>query len=516
VRDEIRIEEDDGGARKLIGRASLAAVGSVYQQVVSFLSGLIVARVIGAAEYGVFNLARTLVELSAIVTRLGLEVGLQRFFGEAAAGRDGACVVAVLRRLRLLAATLALLPAAVALGVGRALERDVYQFPHFAQVLLCLALAVPFLTDIAVLGGAYRGVLKLAPAVLTECVLLPTARLVTILVLFSAGWRLWAVVAGTVLGSFLAAALLSLRARSDFRAMAAANAAPWAAAFQVLSYSSVLAVAVLVTTLTGSMDVLVLGRFATAEALGQYALVKMLLVVMAVFGTAFTSGLGALVAERHARGDPNGVVRVMAVTFRFTTLATLPIFAVFLFWGAQIALLFGPSFALSQPVVGWLATAQFVLVAFAPAGWALSMTGKHVLELKILSGGLLLATALCLIAVPAFGQLGAAIAICCATAAVNLARALCVRHLLRASPFGSDIFVIAATGVVLAWASHASAAHLSSSSLLNTIVGIAGFALLYGIANWALFLSDSERSGLAGLFGATAKKLLGRPADARG
>ena len=107
----------------IIGRASLAAAGSVYQQGVSFLSALIVARVIGAAEYGVFNLARTLVELSAIVTRLGLEVGLQRFFGEAAAGRDGACVVAVLHRLRLLAATLALLPvAAVALGAGRALE----------------------------------------------------------------------------------------------------------------------------------------------------------------------------------------------------------------------------------------------------------------------------------------------------------------------------------------------------------------------------------------------------------
>jgi O-antigen/teichoic acid export membrane protein len=509
--------DDDGGPRKIIGRASIAAAGSIYQQGVSFVSGLIVARVIGAAEYGIFNLARTLVDLSAVVTRLGLDVGLQRFFGETAAGRDRAYAAAVLRRLRLLASTLALLPvAAVMLGLGRALENGVYPFPHFSQILLCLALAVPFLTDIAVLGGAYRGVLKLPPTILAECVLLPTVRLAVILILFAAGWRLWAVVVGTVLASFLASALLSLRARSDFRVATAATPAPWAAAFEVLSYSSVLAVAVLVTALTSSMDVLVLGRFVTAEELGQYSLVKTLLVLMAVFGAAFTNGLGALVAERHSRGDADGLLRVMSLTSRFVTLATLPIFAVFLFWGAQIAALFGPSFALSQPVVGWLATSQFALAIFGPAGWALSMTGKHVLELKILSAGLVLAAVLCLLAVPAFGQLGAAIAMCSATAAVNIVRVLFVRRSLRAFPFRADTFAIAATGLLLAWASHASTVHMSSSSSMNTLIGVAAFVLLYGVANWSYFLSESERSGISGLCGATARRLLGRPANARG
>ena len=38
------------------------------------------------------------------------------------------------------------------------------------------------LTDIAVLGGAYRGVLKLTPSILTESILLPTVRLAAIVV----------------------------------------------------------------------------------------------------------------------------------------------------------------------------------------------------------------------------------------------------------------------------------------------------------------------------------------------
>src|SRR5204862_2862790 len=126
-------------------------------------------------------------------------------------------------------------------------------------------------------------------------------------------------------------------------------------------------------------------------------------------------------------GDGDGVVRFMSVTCRFVTLVTLPIFAVFLFWGAHLALLFGPSFTLSQPVVSWLAASQFVFTIFGPAGWALSMTGRHVLELKTLSAGLVIAAVSCLIAVPALGQLGAAIATCCAWAGISVIRILLVR-----------------------------------------------------------------------------------------
>src|SRR6185369_17780710 len=159
---------DEAAPRKFVGRASVVAAGSLYQQALSFLSGLIVARVIGASDYGVFYLARNLLDLAAIVTRLGLDVGLQRHFGESNAARDRSSHVAVLRRVRLVSGALALRPlVALALGLGQVLEANVYQHAHFAQILMCLALALPFLTDIAVLGGAYRGILKLPPTVIT-------------------------------------------------------------------------------------------------------------------------------------------------------------------------------------------------------------------------------------------------------------------------------------------------------------------------------------------------------------
>jgi O-antigen/teichoic acid export membrane protein len=489
---------DEAGPGKLIGRASMVGAGVVYRQGISFLSGLIIARVIGAADFGIFNLARSLVEVTGFFTRLGLDIGLQRYFGETRSAPDHDSRVVVLRQVRLLADTVALLPVvAVALGLGGVLEANVYPYPGFAQVLLCLALALPFLTDIGVLGGAYQGILKLSPSVIAECVLLPTIRLVAIVVLFVVGWRLWAVVVGTTLGSILASTFLAMRARSDFRAKPPARPQSWDDAFRVLRYSSILAVGGLVVTVTSNMDVLMLGRFTTAQDLGQYSLVKMLLTLMGVSGAAFGVGLGTLVAERHYRGDLDGMLRVMSSSARLISLVTAPMFAIFLFWGAQLTLLFGSSFAASQAVVSWLAAGQFIAIMLGPSGWALSMTGKHLLELKILLAGLVIATVLCWFAVPAFGQLGAAVATCASVVFVNLARVLCVRHSTGAFPFGNDIVAIAAAGIGLAWGSKALVAQLPFATAWDTFSGIGCFVLAYGVASWTHLLSDSEKNGIS-------------------
>ena len=488
---------DEAGPRKTLRRTTIVAAGAAYRQCVSFVSGLIVARVIGAADYGIFSLARNLVEVTGILTRLGLDLGLQRYFGETNSAQDQGSRAVLLGRLRLVASAVALVPViAVALGLGRVLEENVYQHSRFAEVLLCLALALPFLTDIAVLGGAYRGILKLSPSVLAECVLLPTIRLAAIVLLFVAGWRLWAVVVGTTLGSVAAAAFLAIRARADFRDRVPPRPKSWAEVYRVMGYSIVLAGCMVVTSLTTNMDIFMLGHFATAQDLGQYSLVKTLLILTGVFGAACGQGTEALVADRHFRGDRIGMVRVMSLNARLIALVTVPVFAIFLFWGAQLTLLFGPSFAASQAVVGWLAAAPLVSMIFWPSACGLSMTGRHFLELKILSAGLVIATVLCWFAIPAYGQLGAAVATCFSVVIANLARVLFVRRFIGAFPFGTDIFVITAAGVGLAWGSSMVVAQLSLPWFWNTVSGIACFVLAYAVAGWSHLLSESERSGI--------------------
>lgn len=488
-------EGQDATAAQLARGASVAAAGSVYQQAVAFASGLLVARVIGAGDYGIFNLARNLVDVTGVVTRLGLEIGLQRYFGETVTVDQQQRRAAVLARLRLLAVGVALVPGiALALGLGRALEGGVYRHAGFGDLLLGLALTLPFVTDLAVLGGAYRGLLRLAPAVLADSVLLPTIRLATMAGLFLAGYRLWAVVAGTMLASLLASTFLAHRARLDFGASERAGVSIWPEALRVVRYSSVLAAAVLVTTLTATMDMLFLGRFGSAEDLGRYSLIKTLLLLMGLVGGAFNQTLGASVAARYSLGDRPGVVRVMSLTVRWIALGTVPMFAIFVFWGSSLVALFGASFVVSPAVVGVLATGQFIAVVFGPAGWALSMTGKHFLELGILVLGAIVAAASCALAVPIFGQLGAALATCASVGLTNLARVLIVRRRLGSLPFDHDVGLIGAVGLGLAAVSQGLVAQWSLPIVWHGVVGATCFVALYGAAVWTCLLNEVEKS----------------------
>jgi O-antigen/teichoic acid export membrane protein len=475
---------EESAPRRQLGRASLAGAASIYQQCIALASGLLVARLLGASQYGVIMLARNLIDNAWIFTRLGLDLGLQRYFGEANLQADRGQRVQVLRQVRLVAAAVAVLPPiALALGLADFLQAHVYVHAHFAPVLLCLALALPFVTDLAVLGGAYRGVLRLGPAMTAESVLLPTARLLLMGLLFLAGWRLWAVVLGTTLGSVLAAGWLWLRARRDFASPPAATPS-WREARHVLRYSRVLGAAVLVTTLTATMDVLTLGHFGTAAEVGQYTLAKTLVALLSFVSLAFTQGLGGLIAERYFRGDRAGVVRVVSQAFRWVALGTLPMFAIFLLWGAQLTPLFGASFTISQSVVAWLAMAQFATALLGTMGWTLSMTGHHVLELRILLAGLLLSALLCALAVPAYGQLGAAIATCTAVAFANGLRLYFVRRTMGAWPVEAGVLRTLALGLGLALGLRLLLAQLPLPASWSALLGIACFLPCWAAMCW--------------------------------
>jgi len=112
--------------------------------------------------------------------------------------------------------------------------------------------------------------------------------------------------------------------------------------------------------------------------------------------------------------------------------------------------------------------------------------------------------------VPAFGQLGAAVATCTSVVIANLARVLFVRRSIGVFPFGSDIFLITAAGIGLAWGSSVVVAQFPLSSLWNVVCGIGCFVLAYGVASWTHLLSESEKTGIYGAVRSTAPILFSK------
>lgn len=495
---------------RLARGASIAACGMIFQQAVAFASGLIVARVIGAAEYGIFNLARNLVQLASIVTRLGLDLGLQRFLGAASAPEDISRWKSRVMTLRVIGLFASLIPClALILGLGQWLEHSVYRYDNFANVLVVVCLSLPFLTDLGILGGAYRGIKQIAPSIMAEFILLPVLRLGLTVLLFALGWRLWAAVVGGSVAVLLVSVYLALRARHDFPPTETHPKSRWLDCREILSVSLVLAGAMLVTLLTRSVDMLLLGHYVSAAEVGQYALAQMMLVVVSLFGSAFGQSLGPLVAERYAASDLRGMGNVLCTNSRWVALVTAPVFAVFLIWGHEFALLFGPSFDVPQAVMGWLGASALLVTVTASNGYALSMTGRHKGEFLLLLAGLFLAVLCCTWAVPRWGQVGAAAGGFVALAMANMLRVWRVQQLFNVRTLDFKIIPIIAINIALALCIGLILSTFIEPALIRVPLGCLLFSLCALTGTWFFGLTDKERPMLNTLLLRGRQRLLG-------
>jgi len=473
--------------------APLSALAMIYNQTLSFAAGILVARVIGASQYGVVSVARSILEIFGIISPLGLDLALQRHLGSGS-GR-GSARLAQLTVFRSAAFVLGIAPAAlVALGLGTYVEQSIYRYPEFAKILLATLVALPFLTDLTVLGGAYRGVLKPDPSIMASYVLQPTFRAVVMITLFAFGWRLWAVVVGTSVSYAVSWFILAVRARKELAPTGSTGGLDWADTLSVLRYSPSLAASLVFTACIRSTDSLFLGHFGTAGDVGQYGAVLMFTQLIGLLGLALGQTLGARIARCHQNNDIAGIETLLAANIRWTSLVSAPVFAGIVFWGGRIDLVLGPTFAVDWRVVSIVAARSLMQTILANSGFALSMTGWHLRETGILGIGLIASVIMCFALIPSYGQLGAALASFIVLSGINFVRYAVVR-----SVFGiRHIKVAAAKPVVLAVMTAGLTFLLLQPidyrTLSSTVLEVVVFLALFTGAAWFLLTTDQDRA----------------------
>ncbi|WFU38833.1 oligosaccharide flippase family protein [Bradyrhizobium sp. CB82] len=473
------------------------ALAMIYNQVLSFTVGILVARFIGASQYGVVSVARNIFDVLGIVSPLGLDLALQRHLGSG----PHSTRLAQLTGFRSAAFVLGIAPAVLAaLGLGTYVEQSIYRYPEFANILLVTLIALPFATDLAVLGGAYRGVLKPDPSILASYVLQPTFRALVMIALFVLGWRLWAVVVGTSVSYVLSWIMLAVRARRELAPANSTGGFDLADGLSVLRYSPSLAASLVFTTYIRSTDSLFLGHFGSAADVGQYGAVVMVAQLIGLLGLAVGQTLGARIALCYRNNDVAGMEMLLAENLRLTTLFSAPVFAAIVFWGDRIDLVLGPTFAVDASVVSIVAARMLVQTMFGCSGFALSMTGLHLRETGLLGIGLLVSVVLCFALIPSHGQIGAAVAGFISLLMINVTRYAIVR-----SVFGIKTVKLAAIKPVVWAVAVAGATDLllrpfDDRTVLFTLFEGVIFAISFAVSAWFMLVTSQDREMVARLF----------------
>jgi len=438
---------DKTGGRRLV--PLLSGMSMVYSQLATAVFGAFLASHLGAEDYGTISLARNIFIIALVLSPVGLDLALQRHLAQA----NEANRANEIGWLRLVALALsALVTILLFTDVARLLEIHVFRHAGFGLILAATMAALPFATDMAVLGGAYRGVYRPLLSVVTTYFVQPTVRIVAILILILLGVTsgLWAVVIGTLISFVVAWALLAFRAHQLFPLSRTGFMAARREAVRVLRYAPVLGLSTFIFTLARAFDTIALGYWAQLADVGRYAIVLMVGQLVAMIGIALGQTLGTSVAAASKDGDTRRMASILTNNMSLASLLCAPLCVAIAVWGHDIDLLLGPTYQIAAPVFVVAAGTQWLMTVTHYSSAALSMTGRHMTELYNNLFALAVQLASCAVLVPLLGMLGAACATLLTILSLNIVRQVQIGRLLGQPLFEARLLLPLAISIIVA------------------------------------------------------------------
>jgi O-antigen/teichoic acid export membrane protein len=397
-------------ATRTAQRGAVAAFSvRVASAAVLYLSQIVLARLMGGFEYGIYVFVWTWVLVLGGLSNLGMSTLMIRLVPEYRERGEFDHLRGLLMVGRLLPLGISLLIAGLA---GAALWWQGNLVAHHYVLPAFLALAcVPMIALSDVHDGIGRGRGWLVAALLPPYVLRPTLVLLAMAAAYAFGLPLTAVtaagaaVAGTLVATLVQLALIQSRlARDVARGPAKRPVRLWLATslpLLAITFSEIL---------LQNTDVLVVSQLMSPADVGIYfAAAKTMSLVMFVH-YAVGSAMANQFATLNARGDREGLETAVREAVTWTFWPSLATAALLLLAGPQLLSLFGPQFGAGYPVMSILAIGYLARAAAGPSELLLNMLGKQRASAIVAITVAILTISLNLLLVPLFGLKGAAIA----------------------------------------------------------------------------------------------------------
>ncbi|MEO0671828.1 MAG: lipopolysaccharide biosynthesis protein [Pseudomonadota bacterium] len=414
VRERVRdlalaVLKGDDERALTIRRAAVAFCIRLLSAALLYVTQVVLARWVGAADFGVYVFVWTAVLLMGGLSHLGLAVAMIRLLPEYAERRADALMRGLVRGGRLFAvanATLVSTVAALLVWVWPGVLAEPYVVP-----LLIAFLCVPMVTLSEVHDGIGRSQGWMIAGLLPPYVMRPLFVLGGIVVMEAAGIApsaeaaVWAAVIATWAAAIVQLALIEQR----LPALVATGARDhdvrrWAVVALPLFVIGGCEVFLQTT------DVLILSAFAAPDDVGIYfAAAKTMALIMFVH-YAVGSAAARQFARHAANEDRAALLRTVRDAVRFTFWPSLFGAIVIVALGPFLLSLFGPDFARGYPVMFVLVAGFLARAAMGPSEFLLNMAGEQRACAVVFAIAAVTNVVAALVLIPALGMLGAAVA----------------------------------------------------------------------------------------------------------
>jgi O-antigen/teichoic acid export membrane protein len=406
VREWLADPSHNALAQKLAGAAFLIRVASAA---LLYLSQALLARWMGSFAFGVYVYVWTVVLLVGGVTDLGLAQSAQRFIPEYTGRKQFDLLRGFLLGSYGLVVGIAIVSAiAAAFGLWLCAR---WVPPYLLTPLYLACFCLPFfaLTQIQDgIGRAYGWLhIGLAPPYLLRPLLLIAMTGVAYAAgsIVDANVAMMAACAATATTSLVQFALMQQRLA---RTMPAGGRA-YALRIWLATSLPIFLVEGFYMLLTYT-DVLLLQQFRSPEDIAVYYAAAKTLALVAFVNFSVAAAVAHRFSEYHVAGDTERLSAFLAESIRWTFWPSLAATTVILALGLPFLWLFGPEFIAGYPIMFLLAVGLLSRAAIGPVERLLNMLGQQKICAAVYAVAFVLNVVFCLVLVPRYGGVGAAIA----------------------------------------------------------------------------------------------------------
>jgi O-antigen/teichoic acid export membrane protein len=376
---------------------------------IAYLSQIVMARWMGAFEYGVYVYVWTWVLLIGTVADLGFAVAAQHFIPRYAEARDHSRIRGFIFASRWVPAAAITLMAALAAASVYLLSGTMGGYLVFPLYLACLALPPYGMT--AVQDGVARSFGWINLGLVPPFILRPLLLLAVMLALFAAGFALDAATAmlAAVAATWLTA--LGQVVVLDRRLEKRVPKAPRRTAHGVWVRSALpVLFANIFLFLISYIGVLLLQYFRSPNEIALYYAATKVTAIVAMVHFAITASATHKFAAFEAAGDTAGLAKFYATSTRWTFWPSIAAAIVVLALGKPLLWLFGHEFMAAYSLMFVMVAGLLVRSSIGPGEQLLNMVGQQRICAVIYAAAFAVNLVLCLVFIPPWGAMGAALA----------------------------------------------------------------------------------------------------------
>lgn len=424
---------EDGQSRS--ERMALATfVIRVLSAAIVFFSQVVLARVLGEFDYGIFVFVWAIAVIAGSLSCFGADITIIRFLPGYRENRSNAHVMGLTRTARIfvmLAAT------AIAVLGGLALRFFEVSIEHYYLVPLHIGLfTLPLIALGDVLDGTARSNTWPLPGIGAIFLLRPTLILVFMLLAIYVGFpataetALYAALIATFVTTALQYAVVTTKIRRKFSSPRHAHdLRAWFAVTLPIFFIEGF------YFLLTNADVVIVGLFVPPDQVGIYFAAARTMAIVHFVYYAVKAAAGPRFAEMVATGDSASLAGFARQSVAWTFWPSLTIGIAIVLAGPFLLSLFGEAFMAGHAVMIVLFAGILAKALVGPGEVLLTMVGHQTVCALVYLGVLAFNVALSIALIPAFGLVGAAAATSLAMTAEAVAVHIAVRRTLGISMF---------------------------------------------------------------------------------